>query len=510
MKKLILLSSVMFFAFLVNSCDESTINIDPIGDTEAGYFQNETQMNEAVVGIYSKMTYFYGFHSMNWLTGIWMLPDDNLTTEGDEPYESFTPLNGSDPKLTDFYTYAYQLIGRANTMLEKIREKGDESYPAQPELKAYHRGEALFLRSWMNYMLWNVFGTAPLVTERITDIENAYPPNSTGTQLLDTAIADLETAATLLPPSWDDANKGRVTRNAAYALAGKCLVFRGTVNQDNDDFIQALADFNRISGVSLTSNYGDNFSVDHENNEESLFEFQASDNDGGTNPWLDLDGGFPAVGDKSAYYGFFNYLPNWMASTQCYTPTTSFKHAIEPGDPRYTYIMDTTLDAYLNIVKYVRDGALVSGWAGPTGCNVNNTRILRYAEVLLLKAEAIVRSGGSLSEAIGLINQIRQRARFSTENGSEAAVPADLNTSETDPATVLQWIYNEKRVELAFEEGNRWFDLRRRYLGGEIDLTSWHFGSRKSNMDFESYNVNFPLPENEVVQNKDLDQNEGY
>ena len=100
-------------------------------------------------------------------------------------------LNGADGKLDRYYAQAYQVIGRSNIVLEKIAEVGDDVYAADSDLDDYHRGEALFLRSLMYFNLWNIFGTAPLITERITALDDAYPPNSTGTELLDQAIADL-------------------------------------------------------------------------------------------------------------------------------------------------------------------------------------------------------------------------------------------------------------------------------------------------------------------------------
>jgi len=152
----------------------------------------------------------------------------------------------------------------------------------------------------------------------------------------------------------------------------------------------------------------------------------------------------------------------------------------------------------------------VGSWARGYNANRNNPRILRYADVLLLKAEALVRSGGSTSEAIELINQIRQRARMSTEDGTEAAVPADLDVNETNADTILDWIFKERRIELACEEGHRWYDLRRRHMAGEINLSNWDFSSVRSDFEFTENNLVFPIPTNEIVQNPNLTQNTGY
>ena len=97
---------------------------------------------------------------------------------------------------------------------------------------------------------------------------------------------------------------------------------------------------------------------------------------------------------------------------------------------------------------------------------MNNYRILRFADVLLLKAEAVLQSGGSTSDAIGYINQVRTRARLFRPAGVE---PANFSTAETDKTKIMQWIMDERFRELA-GEGQRWFDLRRWHMQGIISL----------------------------------------
>lgn len=505
--------TLLLMGFTFFACDESTIELNPIGDTDASFFQNESQMTQAVLGIYQKVGFFYNFRNNQnlFLQSVWLIPSDDLTTEASHNMENFVGLNGQTSQIRDFYAFSYQLIARANVVLQKIEENGAIAYKNTPALKDQHKGEALFLRAWMNFILWNTFGTAPVVNEWITDLNNAYPANSTGTQLLDQAIADLDEAAKLLPASWNAANKGRVTAGSARALRGKVLVFRGTVNKTQTDFTSAIADFNAISGASLMPSYGDNFNYTKENNAESFFEYQANEAAGGSNNNAALNNDFFAVvGDISAWYGYFTQKPTWIGNT-VYSATQSLIDAYEPGDPRMIYTLTPNAKGtdLKNVVKYTRDGMWTNGKQANEQSK-NNPRILRYADVLLLKAEAIVRSGGSLSEAIGLINQIRARARKSTLTGVESTVPADLSTSETNPNTVLEWIYKERRIELACEEGHRWYDLRRRHMAGEIDLKTWNFNSKRIDFQFKDFNVNFPLPEIEVIENPNLDQNQGY
>lgn len=107
---------------------------------------------------------------------------------------------------------------------------------------------------------------------------------------------------------------------------------------------------------------------------------------------------------------------------------------------------------------------------------------MRYADVMLLAAEAYIRLGGNLTPALNIINEVRERARNST-GGVPSAVPADLNTLGT-PEQALNILFNERRLELAAEEAHRWYDLRRRHIAGKIDLTNWDFNSPDPTFEF--------------------------
>lgn len=505
----LIIGLVVLFTFLHSSCNEDTIKLEPIGSTEASFFQNEEQMTQAVMGIYQKLNFLYQWGNDRILHRIWLLPSDDLTNPGGDAHEVFSSLNENNGQLNTFFQYAYQLIARANVILQKIEQNGSTAYAPDSDADDWHRGEALFLRAWMFFRLWNTYGTAPVAAERIVTLEDALLPNSSDTELLDQAITDLQTAVTLLPETWDAANLGRVTKNSARGLLGKALVFRGTVGGSPSDFSDAITAFNAISGRALTPHFNDNFDAAKENNEESLFEFQANRAPGNANPWV--GGGndaFSVIGEINAYYGFFNNR-GYGGVSRSFSATQSLKDAFEAGDPRVAYTLIPGQENH-NILKYVIDSttAYVPGRAGQ-GLSQNNPRILRYADVLLLHAEAIVRSGGSLDQAIALVNQVRARARQSSPDGSESPVPADYGP-QSDRDAVLDLIFLERRLELAAEEGHRWYDLRRRHLAGEIDLTRWDFSSVRDDFDFQEFNINFPLPASEVLQNPNLNQNAGY
>ena len=122
-----------------------------------------------------------------------------MTTTGQVPFEIFGTLQPGTGAVARYYQQSYQMINRTNTVLEKLDEEVDVY--TTPGLKDAHRGEVLFLRGWMNFQLWNYYGSAPLITQRIglEDSEGINPESSSENELIDQAIADLTEAANLLP-----------------------------------------------------------------------------------------------------------------------------------------------------------------------------------------------------------------------------------------------------------------------------------------------------------------------
>jgi hypothetical protein len=368
------------------SCNKNNLDIEPNFVTEDAYFQNETEFTRGVLGIYSKMSdlYWYNGGQNNGTHPVFLLPGDDITCSDQEEFEQFGQLQPSSGRINYFYRTLYQMIARANVVIEKVEEVEDGIYKT-PNLKEYHKGEAYFLRGLAYFYLANYYGTSPLVTERVTLTSQFTPPGTTGTQLLDQSILDFSTSAGLLPLNWDLSNKGRATSNAANGMLGKSLVFRGTITNNQADFTAAITAFNKISGVSLVAKYDDNFAADTENNNESLFEFQASQPFAFDNVWLDND--FDnAVGSLSAFWGYYDNNFALFGKSRFFA-TTKLLSAFDAGDPRLSLSLNPTDRTFR---KYVtRNRMTQSGVA-----SANNPRILRYADVLLLKAEAILLSGG--------------------------------------------------------------------------------------------------------------------
>jgi starch-binding outer membrane protein, SusD/RagB family len=529
MKKIIILLSailVMTISAILNSCNKDILEITNPDITESDYFKTEDDFFRGIIGAYAKITDLYWFNNNAALHGSWLLPGDDITVgaegghDGNYGFDQFVQITPSKGAISDIWSTLYQIINRATIVMIKCDE-GDAAIFTDPTMKDKIKGEAMFLRAWCYYKLWNTWGTAPLITTRITDFGSIKTPNSKDSELLDQAITDLTEAASLLPETWPPAQSGRVFKGSAYGMLGKCLVFRACWNKKTDaaksaeDYTAAIAAFNNVTTRTLTPNFGDNFDATKENNEESLFEFQASSQAGFENIWLANDFN-QAIGAMDNYLGY--YTQQWQWWNQCpYVPSKKLIAAFEPGDPRIAETFDTTSN--VNYYGYIWQKYIKHDIEGGFNTSMNNPRILRYADILLLKAEAILNSGGNKAEAIGLINEIRTRAR------GAGTVPADLSTAESDDATIMQWIMDERLRELCGDDDHRWFDLKRWHYAGYIDLSTWDGGDGVTGFscsrpagefkfsDFLTATEGklwYPIPSSEINSNSLVMQNPGY
>lgn len=508
------LSTALALILSLNACDVDRLDSPPLGLTEDTYFTKQSEFEQALFNAYAKMTDWYWFRAGNFLQTMYYLPGDDITEEtgGYSTWELFQNINPTDDKVRYFYNSTYELIQRTNVIIEKTTN-ADPAEFEDPSFLNILRGEALFLRALANFKLFNMYGTAPLVTERLV-VENLHQPKSEGTQLLDQAILDLQEAAELLPDSWDPADRGRATKNAAYGLLLKSLVFRGDYTGNVGDYTAAIQAYNKIS-ASLTSDFTHNFSAFHENNEESLFEYQASRVPGMDNVWLQNDGPWRGTEVMSTYWGFYTTVSN-DARNNLYGSTTwrvtRKMNEAYGADPRIDFFTEDDR----SFTKYGKEG--LDELSGTVG-SLNNVRILRYGEAKLLAAEAILLSGGSKANAISLINDVRERARnWAEAEGMDTSMLEDRNTGEGSETVIMQWIEEERARELLGEEQVRWFDLKRWDARGYKDLSDWGGGDEHFSTDLSATfqfeypkNLLLPLPQDELNRNEEINENNpGY
>jgi tetratricopeptide (TPR) repeat protein len=354
-------------------------------------------------------------------------------------------------------------------------------------------GEAYFLRAQYYFVLVRFFGDVPLITQPQSSSSNLYPSRTPANEVYEQIISDLERAVELLPVKQDyaDADKGRASKGTAVGMLAKVHLTRGNWQE-----VVNLTTQLQSMGYSLNANYADNFRMETENSNESLFEVQYAANAGydfwsneNQSSWASTFMGPRSSGLVAGAYG-------WNQ------PTQEFVNQYEPGDNR----KDVTI-LYEGAPAF--DGQQYSASWSFTGYNVRkflvplsvspsfdnsplNFPVLRYADVLLMRAEALNELGQTAS-AEAPLNEVRNRAGLGD-------IQSGLSQSDFRNA-----VLKERRLELAFE-GQRWFDLIR-VNNGQYGLNFLH-SIGKTNAD--EHHLLLPIPQIERDRNPNLTQNPGY
>lgn len=353
-------------------------------------------------------------------------------------------------------------------------------------------GEAHFLRAHYYFILARFFGDVPLITEPQSSDSDLFPPRDPVAQVYELIISDLNAAAELLPPksSYGSENKGRASKGAAYGMLAKVHLTLGNYQK----VVEYATQVENL-GYDLNENYADNFSITNENSIESLFEVQYASN-GGYDFWSNenqASWASPFMGPRGA-----NFVAGGFGWNQ---PTQEFVEAYEEGDER----KDATV-LYEGGPEF--DGKEYESRFSFTGYNTRkflvpisqvsaydnsplNFPILRYADVLLMKAEAL-NELGQTALAEDYLNMVRNRAGL---DDIEGLSQADFRNA----------VLHERRMELAFE-GQRWFDLIR-VNNGEYGLNFLRSIGRNN---ASQKHLLFPIPQIELDRNPNLVQNPGY
>ena len=456
---------IRFWALLLligtlNACSEDfTLLAPPSQKSAANFYQTAEDFQQAIFGVYDALQKRGTFNMGYWIAG-------EMRSDNTDAGEDVTGLAGQlaaidtfDELPTNDYVQAiwadsYRGIARANVVLARL-PKAELS----AELKAQFEGEALFLRALFYYYLAQIFCNIPLILEETTSPDqpiNQVPASQVYAQL----IQDLRRAEELLPVRWPRGQEGRATKGAAATLLAKIYLIVG----DRNSAATVLRRIINNYGYQLLPDYAALWGPENENNPESIFEVQyKAGGQGEGSPFVD------------------QFVP-WSTATGGQTgnrPTLDMQQAYEPGDRRFLISMDTAyVDARGNtqraryIKKYLSlPFALFDA--------ENNFIVFRYADVLLMLAEAL----GEGPEAYELINQVRRRAGL-----------PDIGPNT--PGTFEEKLLRERRVELAFEN-HRWFDLLR-------------FGKAIEIMQAKGYRPKqcFPIPQREIdVSRGALQQN---
>lgn len=503
----------------VESCNK--LDLKPLDKVSASaYYQKPADFDGAMFAAYSSIQDFWGTstETLGERGEFWAI---TLTATDDVTFNTKAGGQGDLQRAKDMenllfrsdgvpfaaiYTQVYEGILRANLVLENLDNGTNTLTDAQ---KTQFAAEAKFLRAFFHFIALQMWGTPPLVTSSIKSVSDTYG-NATQDELYAAILKDLQDANAGLPDAWDAANLGRATKWTARAFEGKVDVWK----KDWPAAIAAFEDVKNNGPYSLFNgntlkkdNYEDVFDFKKENGVESIFEVQYGGPFSDDNLWVFDDThsenfkasqgtGRPWYWDASSDVGAPGGGMGW------YAPTQNLVDEYEAGDPRFPVSVYKDGDTYYskgnqttpflgswsstgyNIRKYfgVRN-ADASQYSPNDQAGFNNERYFRYADMLLLYAEALIMNGRPSDGMAVINNEVRARVGL-------GASPV------SDPLKALQ---HERRVELAFEPG-RWFDITRWDLGSQIFGAAWK----------ETYNV-FPFPQAEITRNQGkLKQNDGY
>jgi hypothetical protein len=538
-------------ALALTSCDvDEFLNTQPLGElTGSTFYQSEEDFEAATLGPYSTMLNLtYDQFGLGWWNGF-LIPDDDVQFRDPNNANDFFNWNAGNGDFAWVWEQSYKGIMRANVVLQQLPDASDFSDEAN---KARYEAEAKYMRAYWYFILARNWGNVPILTEVVSSVDAAQVGNSATGEVWDLIESDLDFAIQNLPDSYSQDQTGRATRFSALALAGKVELYRAQwgaaagVSDAQAKYQEAIGHLEQVvnSGqFSLTADYGDNFQTATENNSESLFEVQATVGDN-INAWGPTDLGYGAAGhawpiyvSPSCYYDATggHCAPNaWGHGYGQVDITQSLIDEFEPGDPRFYYTMYSSGETYAwTTYNFDWDDSHTSGleqWSRtahtpakynrpfdpnryPNNLSTNNLRIIRYADVLLMLAEAYVHTNQP-AMALPLVNQVRARARGTYAILCGGSPPPTLDCGLTnvvpDLASVtFADIEHERRVELATEV-HRYDDLVRWHRAGLIDIPTFVNWGYSDNDNWSTTHLLKPIPQGELDLNANLTQNPGY
>jgi hypothetical protein len=486
--------------------DQSNPNTIPVTQ----YWTSADDANRGIIACYSGIQQ-YGVYGHSWQ----FMAARSDESYSQSPYVELAVFTRFVQANNNFFISAYawndyyRTIYRANQALNHI--------PAittmDATLKAQYIAEAKFIRALMYYDLDSFFGNIPLIL--VDPTVDTRVKQVTSAEVEAQVIADLLAAIPDLPTVYPAADLGRATKYAGQALLAKMYMQQHKYQEAST----LMAGIIGSGKYSLTTNYVDNFTESNENNNESIFEVQY------TGTPLDVgqgqDNASASEGyDRPNFFGppVFSYsdvqprqslTASFTDSTVAFAPGSTKKHLIDPRrdasiisilNPGIFYGKTFTQLGYDPSQqywrKYLNDRTRTTPENFTSGINY---RLIRYADILLLQAEAL-NELGQTSAAVPLVNQVRARVGL-------AAVPAANSSSQ---AALRLYMRDERGRELA-GENQRWYDIVRwglldnqaglNYLiARDTDFTNFVLGKSKL----------LPIPQTDIDLDPTIKQNPGY
>ncbi|WP_068471554.1 RagB/SusD family nutrient uptake outer membrane protein [Saccharicrinis aurantiacus] len=508
---IIVLSTLLFSA-----CADDFLEYDKYGDQSTGNFwKTESDVQLAINGLYDV------FSNGN-ITGrgfMWYICASDDMVVGRDKTQSVNMKNfiddGSNGYTAQNWPEMYKLIAKANAVLVNVPEM-----EISQDLKNQALGEAYFFRAWAYMWLAPRYGDSraglPIAEQglKIEEMDVARTDNVSNTYLY--LIEDFKKAADLLPffDAYEDADFGRPHKTACWAYIAKAYLYNAEYDKSSYPKVVEFADkVIATNKHALEDNYEDVFKIENNWGKEYIWSFVSNTEVGAITPSVYLE---------NKGWGKYNGWGYWHATEELY-------QAFEETDPRreatilkfgdefqffgetmkYWSTNNRTGMQFRKFMDPYKNADCINTTVNPDGDNPTTTLnmpLIRYAEVLLFKAEALIADGKNGDEPL---NEVRQRAGLGKITG---AVMNDLK--------------HERRVELAGEWADRHYDLVRWHDAEAVYAQPLHGRIHENQSDPESsYTVqevwparNFdpvkhhvwPIPPQEIEKSKLLKQNAGY
>lgn len=448
----------------MTSCGDSFFDLEPASSvTIDKVYKTASDYNVAVIGCYAKLQ-----SQVNFYTECCEYRSDNLSlgaptagTQDRYDIDHFTekPSNGI---LSSYWANFNNNVYRCNLLLDQI----DGANFAE-NLKKQYKGEAMFIRALNYFNMYRIWGGVPATKHAVSAAEALKVARYSDEQMFDLIAGDLKEIVdnNYLPETYSSADMGRATSGAAKALLGKVYLTFHKWTEAKDILSQLIGKYQLVSPIAQV------FDVDNKNNNEIIFAVHF-------NKEIEGEG-----------HSYWYNLTNASDDTN---QTSSLLNTFPTGDARKDLI------TYVQVEKNVRLMNKFYDTKSPTFKTVGNDQILlRYADVLLMYAEALNEiqydaSEGSL--ALKYLNAVRQRAGISNLTVKQ------LPTQEKFRKGILV----ERQREFPYE-GQRWFDLVRMGFAKSV--------MAENGVEIKDYQLLFPIPQQEIEKVGDksiLWQNPGY
>lgn len=445
----------------ISSCsDEFLVRTPEDALTLESYFTTNDQVINSTNVMYSKT--WFNFHNKAFFAIGEVGSGNSYTGSSDVNSLRTLTISGTDPEMYNAWKGLWATVAQANMLINYLPERVGPD--VNPEVVTVAIGEAHFMRATAYFYLMRLWGPVPIIQNNLEHVSNSQIPSNRIEDIYQFIEMDYHTAIENLPEKVRGANyadNGRVSIGSAKAMLAKAHLYQheyAEARQLAEEVINS-GEFKLFGGTELPDReFGDLFLTLNNNNEESIFALQ----------WK-VTGNYGTASNCNTQFAYSPYI-NQATYGGVFAPSMDLLGAFEAGDLRRKETVMLPGDFYPNIMtadgpgltvpddinaqgtgsgikKYVvgKANGTVTGPFDNWGMFENNTYIMRYGELLLIHAEAVMNGAESTSDAAALesYNKVRERA----------GLPAVASFTFDE-------LFHERRIELAFE-GDYWFDLGR-------------------------------------------------